>query len=192
MSDKRPQILQAARELVDLETYGSLTMKQVADQSGISRATLYRYYSTKEELFSDVVYQWGQDLVNTLRESPPHADTIGERLTLLIRHVIGSVADNPKLMAAHIAVLLSDNPVLRRSYRESKSLMPGLVQFALNGRRAKNFDLTCDVMQHMLISSLILLNAGKTDASRITHELERIAAILLQDVWLLPYPSSGK
>lgn len=185
MSDKRPQIIQAARNLVDNQGYPGLTMKQVADGADISRATLYRYYSTKEELFSDVVYDWGLELVSSMQEQPLRDKTVAARLSMLTRHVIESVANNPRLMAAHIAVLVSDNPVLRRSFRQTKNLMPAIIQLAVGNCEARHTQLTSTTMQHMLTSNLILLSAGKTDADKIIAEMEQIAAILLADVWHL-------
>ena len=52
---KRGQILEAARRLFLSHGYAHTSTEAVRRAAGVSKETLYRYYSTKEELFIDVL-----------------------------------------------------------------------------------------------------------------------------------------
>lgn len=179
----RIQILNAARELVVELGYPSVTMTVIADQAKVSRATLYRYYSTKEQLYSDVSIQWGIDFVDEMRQHSPQGETVGERVNGVIRATVLAAAANPRLMTAHIATMISDDSALRVDQRRLKTLMPGIINIAVGKLLSKNLSLAASTLQHVLISNLILLNAGKTNSDIIISEMERIAACLLSDIW---------
>lgn len=72
------ELLEAALELFVERGYSSTKTEDVAARAGVSKGTLYRYFSTKEELFKAVVrhnlsvtLQAGEDLVDTFRGSTP-------------------------------------------------------------------------------------------------------------------------
>ena len=179
-------ILDAARELVMDIGYQSVTMTVVADKAGVSRATLYRYYSTKEQLYSDVSIQWGINFVDHMRKNPPQGNTIGERITGVIQETVNASADNARLMAAHIATMISDEDTLKADQRRLKTLIPGIIKVAAGKTDAEYLELAASTLQHVLISNLILLHAGKTERDHIIEEMEAIAARLLADVWDQP------
>ena len=52
--DQRAQILHAAAALFACRGYTAATMQDVAQASGISKATLYHYFSDKHQLLSDI------------------------------------------------------------------------------------------------------------------------------------------
>ena len=52
---KRQQILDAARILFTSQGFGSTSMDAVAAEANVSKATLYAYFTSKEELFGQVV-----------------------------------------------------------------------------------------------------------------------------------------
>lgn len=54
---KRNQMLTAARSLFLTRGYAGTSMDLVTSEAGISKQTLYRYYATKEALFSDLLSQ---------------------------------------------------------------------------------------------------------------------------------------
>ena len=51
---RRQDILDRAWQLFQTRAWTELTMNDVADASGLSKAALYRYFETKESLFLEV------------------------------------------------------------------------------------------------------------------------------------------
>lgn len=54
-SPKRVQMLCAARELFLSQGYGAVSMDAVARAAGVSKATLYAHFSSKDQLFATII-----------------------------------------------------------------------------------------------------------------------------------------
>jgi TetR/AcrR family transcriptional repressor of mexJK operon len=52
---KRRQVVEAARQLFLANGYGAVSMDAVARTAGVSKATLYAYFASKDELFASIV-----------------------------------------------------------------------------------------------------------------------------------------
>ncbi len=61
MSPKRRQVVDAAEILFLAQGYGAVSMDQVARKAGVSKATLYAYFPSKDALFAHIVACKGMD-----------------------------------------------------------------------------------------------------------------------------------
>jgi TetR/AcrR family transcriptional regulator len=97
--EQRAQILRAAAALFARRGYTAATLNEVASASGVSKATLYHYFSDKHALLEDIVRSHVARLEHSAAESPPiqHAgQPQGEaeaRLRSLIRRFMQAYAD---------------------------------------------------------------------------------------------------
>ena len=66
-SPKRRQVLDAATDLFLAHGYGAVSMDAVARRANVSKATLYAYFASKDELFATIVRERG--LTNSLDAS---------------------------------------------------------------------------------------------------------------------------
>ena len=74
--DHRPQeILAAARRLIEEEGAAATSMARIAKLAGVSEATVYKYYESKQDLVNQVLTEWAQPFV--------------ERLASELRHISG-------------------------------------------------------------------------------------------------------
>ena len=97
---RKQAIISVAREVFLACGFSGASMSQIAVRLGGSKATLYNYFNSKEELFIEVTRQYASErlavLFNTLDENSdvgPTLRTFGERLLSLICQ--------PDLVAAH-------------------------------------------------------------------------------------------
>lgn len=58
-SRKRRQVVEAAEKLFLGQGYGAVSMDAVARQAGVSKATLYAHFASKDELFATIVKDKG-------------------------------------------------------------------------------------------------------------------------------------
>jgi AcrR family transcriptional regulator len=54
LAPTRERLLRAARELIEEGGYGAATVAAIADRAGVAAGTLYRHFSSKEELFVEL------------------------------------------------------------------------------------------------------------------------------------------
>ena len=92
--ERRDLILQSAVQVYSQEGYHATTMEKVAQQAELSRATLYLYFKTKEELFVEAIVSctdyFGDVLEDIydreLRNAIFHSDFTLHRGELRLRH----------------------------------------------------------------------------------------------------------
>ena len=105
-----------AEASVLLEEIGheELTIRMVASRAGVSPATAYTYFASKDHLFAELFWRLmtsGDDVV--LDGATPV-----ERLQQLVRHLAALVASAPALAAAVNRSMLSSDPEVERIRRE--------------------------------------------------------------------------
>ncbi|MFD1813814.1 TetR/AcrR family transcriptional regulator [Rhodococcus gannanensis] len=97
MSD---EVLTAARSLVQRNGLTALNLTAVAREAGISRATVYRRFSSKEQLVDALVHAELRDLETLVRSRVKFADEPRETTRMLVRAVLDHLTDNAPLQAA--------------------------------------------------------------------------------------------
>ncbi|MGP4002400.1 QsdR family transcriptional regulator [Streptomyces sp. 8N706] len=79
-------------------TRSRLDMQALAAQTGVSRATLYRWTGQREQLLADVIWSLTEDIWNAaVRDAEQLAGT--DRIMAVVRHFLRVVADDAALRA---------------------------------------------------------------------------------------------
>ena len=175
-------ILRAANELVVRIGYRAVTMSGLADCAGISRATLYRYYPTKEQLFSDASLLWVFSFVGSLHKVPV-APTVGERVISVIHQAFNIIEDNPKLVTAYIETITTDSSANSSLVNCLHAHIKESIKLRLGSHPLVNSALVESALCHLVISNMIWINTGKTTVSTATGEVTCVAKMLLNDIW---------
>jgi AcrR family transcriptional regulator len=110
----REAILSAAAELLLARGLGAVSMDAVAERAGVSKATIYRWWPTKETLALEALYhEW-----DTARPSQRHTGSLRSDLLSLLRPWIRRVRARPygRVIAALITEANTD-PQFAEQYR---------------------------------------------------------------------------
>ena len=85
-SDRRQQILDAARELFSQQSFSAVSLRQVAQAAGVNAALIHYYFGDKQGLCMDLLGEALDPLLDTLMElaSEPLSEKTLE--TLFVRH----------------------------------------------------------------------------------------------------------
>ena len=65
-NERRESILRAAIQVYDKEGYHAITMEKIAEAAELSRATLYLYFKTKDEIFIHAIVSYADFFTNRL------------------------------------------------------------------------------------------------------------------------------
>jgi len=114
---RRAAILQVARDLFAEEGYAATSMSTIAARLGGSKATLYKYFPSKEELFAASL----EDLIASSTEDfplpPPSGDNLEKILSNFCRKVIGAMVSPTFLRLFRLVVAESPRfPEIGRAY----------------------------------------------------------------------------
>ena len=111
----RESILNASAELLLARGLGAVSMDAVAERAGVSKATIYRWWPTKETLALDALYhEWA-----ATRPRGRETGSLREDLLSLLRPWVRLLGKRPygRVIAALIAEAQAD-PAFAEQYRE--------------------------------------------------------------------------
>ena len=130
---RRADILGAARARITESGYLSLNMRDLAADAGISPATLYSYFATKEELFATLYVEAIRAHTDVLRTVVEHVDD----LPTLLERVIGEYLELYRSFGRHFTLWTS----LRHDVHEDAAPFPRELIVELRGATLANNEL---------------------------------------------------
>jgi AcrR family transcriptional regulator len=112
-ADREPLILDAASELLDEIGYDHLRVQDVADRAHVGLATIYRRWSTKQELVIAAMSR-AKASIEAPETDDPRAD-----LEALLREMTNDIFGPKACFVAGFVTALRNDPELGRVFRES-------------------------------------------------------------------------
>lgn len=82
---RRREIIDAAYALARKEGFSHLTMERVAEQAGVAKGTIYTYFKDKADLIKIMVFEVGEEVLETAREAAKVGGTARERLLHFVK-----------------------------------------------------------------------------------------------------------
>jgi TetR/AcrR family transcriptional regulator, cholesterol catabolism regulator len=158
---RRSAAIDAARALAGEGGYSAVTMQAVADRAGLGRATLYRYFASKDHLLAEVALAWGAQLTTALRERRLGAETPAERVAEVILCVLDAAQREPRLTGAVLAAATSPDPEAVRAGQRLGALIGGYLEVALGAAAATARDERADLLGHVFFSTLLHTTSGR-------------------------------
>ena len=99
------KLLDAASGLLGESAYDDLTVRIVAARAGVSPATAYTYFSSKDHVFASLFWRHVADA-----GLPPLSGDAVHRVQQVVRHLADHIAGSPALAAAATKSLLGSDP----------------------------------------------------------------------------------
>ncbi|MFI2837380.1 TetR/AcrR family transcriptional regulator [Mycolicibacterium sp. PDY-3] len=89
---RRAQIVDAALDLLKSQDYEQIQMRDVADHAGVALGTLYRYFTSKENVYAAVLMQWAQPVFAAAEADLPATE---QQVREKMRGIISSFERRP-------------------------------------------------------------------------------------------------
>ena len=93
--DRRQRILRVATELLEAREYERIQIRDIADEAGVALGTLYRYFPSKEQLFANVLLEWGASFESAVSRRVGDAASDAERLKFALRRSVRAFEKRP-------------------------------------------------------------------------------------------------
>jgi AcrR family transcriptional regulator len=97
-SETRQATLDAAARLFAAQTFDKVRMEDVAAEAGIGKVTIYRYFATKETLYTQLLEEIGRDYLGLLQAAERSVRGCRGRLVALVRVALDYFAGKPWLL----------------------------------------------------------------------------------------------
>lgn len=178
----RERILKGAMEAVARHGLAKLEMSDVSDTTGVSRGTLYRYFSNREELLKALMLHEAERFWDECRATLAEAPQGGERLQLLLNHATSYIAAHPALQR----IVETDPALLLRSIQQRYPSIRDQVGLLFNDLLSSTelvrsgiigVDQLVDWMTRLLISTFLIPTSDPENMARGFNAVYRLLSV---------------
>jgi AcrR family transcriptional regulator len=177
---RRSRVLAAAIELAAEGGYDAVQMRDVATRAQVALGTIYRYFSSKDQLLAAALVQWASELQVRLAQRPPRDGTSADMVVEILRRASRAMERDPTLTAALVTAIASPDPAVRECQFDVEAIMINLVSTALVHVPAEDREGIMRVLSRVWFAALIGWVNGWSNAGTIGDELENAARLLLK------------
>jgi len=182
-AERRRNLLAAAAELAGEGGYEAVQMRDVASRAGVALGTLYRHYSSKDQLLVACLAQQAATLRTRLHQRPPRGDTPAERVADALGRACRALEREPKLTAAMVTAMSApdeDAAALKVGVLDE---LTGIIAAALDGpagdRDPAELAAIVRTLGHVWFSALVFQVGGLAPAGQTAADLGAAARLLL-------------
>jgi AcrR family transcriptional regulator len=174
---RRTRLIEAARQLADEGGYAAVTMHDVADRADVARATVYRYFISKDHLLTEVAAAWARTVTADVA-APPSGATPAERLTSLLEHIVEVAAAELSLTSVIVQAVTSADPAVEESRTALFALVRERLATAMGEPVPDRTDIEM-VLGHVLLAALISLTALAQPVAEVRAMVATAARLIL-------------
>ncbi len=178
-SARRRRVLEAAMELASEGGYEAVQMRDVAARADVALGTLYRYFSSKDQLLAAVRADWTDALERKLARQPLQGDTRAERVIDFLTRATRPLERRPRLAEALVLSVATRDPHAAPYQREVSSWMDRIVVEALCGLPDDDTHGIREVLAHVWNSVLLSWVNGRIEPDRMYEVLRTTCHLLL-------------
>ena len=109
----KKKIMQAAVDLISTKSYNGTSTLQIAKHAGLSQATLFKYFKTKEDLLTGILHPVVPGLFGRFFEELLALNTTEEKVHYLVHNRMAYLKKNRALMKIILQEIFS-NKKLRK------------------------------------------------------------------------------
>ncbi len=177
---RRRRLLEAAIELATEGGYDAVQMRDVAARAHVALGTLYRHYSSKDQLLLAALADQADTLRTRLAQRPPRGDAPGDRVADVLRRATRALTRDPTITAAMVTALSSPGSEAATSKREVYDILRAIISRAIDGDEVPDLDGIVRVLGYVWLATLSAWVGGMIDPDAMAADLT-IAAHLLLD-----------
>ena len=177
---RRRLALAAARAIATDGGYEAVTMREVAKRSGVARATLYRYFSSKDHLLAEVILDSNNALQAELREHPPVGETLAERVSNAFERVLTAIASEPKLLSATLRAFFSQEPAVRALEMQIRQISTAYLEAGLGDADVPERGEIARVLGPLFFAMLISLSGGRRTCDEAVDDIRCAVRLLVR------------
>jgi AcrR family transcriptional regulator len=166
-----------ALDLLATRDYESIQMRDVAERADIAIATLYRYFPSKEYLFSVALERWVRTIETELYADPP-TGSAQERLRDVLQRGINIVATVPNWFSVTVALASSLDPLAQRHLQDTNETILRLIRTAMPDLLEEDVDPIADVLRAVLHLGWHEVYRGSIDLAQLHGRVNSAIDIL--------------
>ncbi|WP_104160283.1 TetR/AcrR family transcriptional regulator [Arthrobacter sp. ZGTC212] len=182
--ERRQRILDAAKNLLRANEYESIQIRDVASEANVALGTLYRYFSSKEHLYANVVYDWSVPF-GSADEAVPDSLSTTERVAQRLRQALAAFQKRPNFYQTILMLRTSSDPDVRELMQQLVLLLeePLRADFStLSPDEAADITAMVWAILMDMVGRLLAGNQTLEDANRVLVRFVKMIGLRLDQV----------
>jgi AcrR family transcriptional regulator len=176
---RRQRLLDAAVSLAAEGGYDAVQMRDVAARAEVALGTLYRHYSSKDQLLLAALASQASTLRTRLAQRPARGDEPGDRVADVLRRATRALTRDPSTTAAMVTALSSREPEAASAKLEVYGELRTIIRGAIDGHEIPDLDGVLRVLGYVWLATLGAWVGGTIDADGMATDLATAAHLLL-------------
>ncbi|NIJ12447.1 AcrR family transcriptional regulator [Saccharomonospora amisosensis] len=172
-ADTVARLLDAAVEELRVVEYQDLSVRSVAKRAGVSPATAYTYFSSKDHLVSSIVWRKVQELSDQDGAATP-TEGGHDELHHVVRSITRVFSEEPELSKAYTSALLADDPEVRRLREQIGAELARQLSGTLEPARGE----VSGAVTMAFVGGMLLAGMGYLSFDDIADRLEAMARLM--------------
>jgi len=179
-SKTRDRILDGATEAIARHGLAKLSMGDVSESASLSRGTVYRYFSNRDELLTVLAHREGARFQETMRQALVETPEGAEQIQVALQYAARHAREHPLLRrivetdpAFVLRAIRERLPAIKEMMRDSLGVLLGETE--LVGKGVATSDQLLDWMTRLMISAFLFPDP---DPDRMARDLTAVYRVL--------------
>ncbi len=182
---RKRRILAAATRLARRGGYDAVQMRDVAADAEVALGTLYRHYTSKDQLLLAVQLDQTETLRRRIELRPPEGATPAARVADVLRHACNGLERDPLVTGAMVRAMFAPEPDVIDVKRAVQEQLRGIIESAMSPGEegppdGESLDAVVDVLGHVWFAAIAFWVNGLTDGTAMADRLANAAQLLLE------------
>jgi TetR/AcrR family transcriptional regulator, cholesterol catabolism regulator len=179
-AERRGRVIEAAMLLARDGGYDAVHMRDVSARADVAMGTIYRYFSSKDELLAAGLVTWIKMARRRIGEREPRGETAAERLADTLSEASRLSDRAAPLMRALITAMSSTDPAVAPHRLEVERLMGEIIVTGMGDPPpGTDVDGVRRVIHHVWASAINRWVSGTAPNGSVGEELRHAADLLL-------------
>jgi AcrR family transcriptional regulator len=177
---RRERVIAAVLELAAEGGYDAIQVRAIADRTGISSDTIYRYFGSRDRLIGEAVGQWS---AREFYEPAPtwlDGETAAEQLLAYYRQVWGVWEANPRMLETYVRAAHVEGDLPGGIADTGISRLLPVTEYALRDVEPAYRADALMVVGHFTHSAMTYVVRGQLSVDEVYPRLERVVRRLAQ------------
>jgi len=174
--DPRQRAIAAARELAEEGGYDAVQIRDIVARTGLSSATIYRHFSSKDHLIASAHLEWNRTLPR--RYPGAGSRTAAGRVAALLHQTCMALESSPNLGRAVVFAIGASDPGARACRAEAIEVLLGYLREAIADEIPRPEQLL-EPLSLAWGGALYAWAHGQLSLDEVDRRLQRTARLLL-------------
>jgi AcrR family transcriptional regulator len=176
---RRQRLIDSAVALAAEGGYDAVQMRDVAARAEVALGTLYRHYSSKDQLLLAAMAAQADVLRGRLEQRPPRGATPAERVAEGLRRACTALERQPSVTSAMVTAMSSTDGEAAPLKQAVQDSLRRMIAGAIGDDSVDDIDAIVNVLGHVWFAALAFWVGGMTESGAMADDLERAAHLLL-------------